>query len=97
MYAKQNSRLYRFMKRLELLEAEVCNLYKQQKFNKNWRDWIYDNHVLLVANYSTDLANKYNANVELSRVAALLHDIADVKMERDILKKAVGIFSKNDK
>jgi hypothetical protein len=27
----------------------------------------------------------------------LRKELADVKMERDILKKAVGIFSKNDK
>ena len=70
------------MKRLDLLEADVCKLYKQKKFNKNWRDWIYKNHVLVTANFATDLASKYKANVELSRVAALLHDITDVIMER---------------
>lgn len=35
-----------------------------------------------MADFATDLARKYGANEELSRVAALLHDIADVKMAR---------------
>jgi transposase len=34
---------------------------------------------------------------EEEELARLRKELADVKMERDILKKAVGIFSKNDK
>jgi transposase len=33
---------------------------------------------------------------EESEVARLKKELADVRMERDILKKAVGIFSKSD-
>jgi transposase len=34
---------------------------------------------------------------EEEELIQLRKELADVKMERDILKKAVGIFSKNDK
>ena len=34
---------------------------------------------------------------EEEELIRLRKELADVKMERDILKKAVGIFSKNDK
>ncbi len=41
-----------------------------------------------------------NGNVkqseEESEVSRLKKELADIKMERDILKKAVGIFSKSD-
>lgn len=30
-------------------------------------------------------------------ISALQRELADITMERDILKKAIGIFSKNDK
>jgi len=39
--------------------------------------------------------NKVQSEVD-SEVARLRKDLADMTMERDILKKAVGIFSKSD-
>lgn len=41
-----------------------------------------DNHVIVVADYATDLAVRFNADKDLSRAAALLHDIADIRMDR---------------
>ena len=35
-------------------------------------------------------------NEEETEVAQLKKELADIRMERDILKKAVGIFSKSD-
>lgn len=35
-------------------------------------------------------------NAEQAEVARLQKELADMRMERDILKKAVGIFSKSD-
>lgn len=35
-------------------------------------------------------------NEEESELARIKKELAEIKMERDILKKAVGIFSKND-
>jgi transposase len=40
---------------------------------------------------------KKQLTVEQSKFAKLEKELADVKMERDILKKAVGIFSSTDR
>lgn len=39
---------------------------------------------------------KQKMTEEESQVAQLKKELAEMRMERDILKKAVGIFSKND-
>ena len=39
---------------------------------------------------------KKKMNEEETEVAQLKKELADIRMERDILKKAVGIFSKSD-
>lgn len=71
------------MKHLQKLEAKVKVLYQQKDPERDgWTDWLADNHVFVVADYATELAQKYGANPELARAGALLHDIADVKMER---------------
>lgn len=72
------------MNKLQELEKKVKNLYQDKDPHRaDWADWMFDNHVLVVANIATELAKKYGANEELTRVAALLHDIADAKMKRD--------------
>jgi putative nucleotidyltransferase with HDIG domain len=71
------------MDRLQKLEQAVRDLYNQKNDNRaEMADWLVDNHVFVVADYASELAKKYGANVELARVAALLHDIADAKMNR---------------
>jgi putative nucleotidyltransferase with HDIG domain len=71
------------MNKLEEVQAKVHGLYASKDPNRDeWTDWVYDNHVLIVARYARELAKKYGANEELSEVAALLHDVADVKMAR---------------
>jgi putative nucleotidyltransferase with HDIG domain len=71
------------MERLQKLEAKVKSLYQQKDAGRDeWADWLADNHVFVVANYASELAQKHGANEELARAAALLHDIADVKMKR---------------
>lgn len=72
------------MERLQKLEEKVKALYQEKDSGRDaWADWLADNHVFVVADYATELAKKYGANEELARAAALLHDIADVKMERE--------------
>jgi transposase len=48
-----------------------------------------------------DIAFPGNGNLKQTEaekeLAAITRELRDVTMERDILKKAVGIFSKNDK
>jgi len=69
--------------RINVLKDLVGKLYEEKKPNRTkWSDWLYENHVLVVANYASDLAKKYGANEEYSYAAALLHDIADAVMPR---------------
>ncbi|HVU59354.1 MAG TPA: HD domain-containing protein [Candidatus Saccharimonadales bacterium] len=71
------------MSKLEQVQDKVRKLYLSKNSNRDeWSDWLYDNHVLVVAKNAHELAKKYGANEELSEVAALLHDIADVEMAR---------------
>jgi putative nucleotidyltransferase with HDIG domain len=71
------------MARLDDIRQKVKELYEaKQEGRDDWSDWLYVNHVLPVAEAARSLAQKYGANVELSEIAALLHDIADYKMPR---------------
>ena len=72
------------MRNLEQLEAKVKALYASNEPDRaDWASWLIDNHVLVVADYATGLALKHGADLVLSRAAALLHDIADVRMKRN--------------
>lgn len=71
------------MTRLDKLRQAVRDLYEEKREGRSdWCDWLYKNHVLVVGDNAAQLAKKYKANVELSEVAGILHDIADVKMLR---------------
>lgn len=72
------------MNRIDRLEKKVVGLYHEKNKNRDeWTDWLLDNHVIVVANYATDLAVRFNADKDLSRAAALLHDIADIRICRN--------------
>lgn len=71
------------MNRIEILEQKVRDLYAQKNTNRaEWADWLADNHVFIVADNASVLAQRFGANEELARAAALLHDIADARMSR---------------
>ncbi len=71
------------MTRLENLRNEVEEQYRSKLETRDeWADWLFDNHVLKVAEIAKDLAGRYGADAELSQAAALLHDIADYRMSR---------------
>lgn len=71
------------MARLEDLWQKVESLYNQKLESRDdWADWLYPNHVVVVTNNAKAIAEKKGANVELAQVAALLHDVADFKMNR---------------
>lgn len=77
------SRYTESMTRIEILEDRVRSLYAEKNPNRaDWADWLAENHVFVVANYASALAKRFGANEELARAAAILHDIADVKMSR---------------
>lgn len=44
--------------------------------------WVYEHHVLKVAELTQRLAEKYGANIEQAVAGALLHDIADIELPR---------------
>lgn len=72
------------MSRIDELQAAVKSLYDAKNPGRaDWADWIYDNHVLVVANYATELAQRYGENEDTARAAALLHDVADSVMKRE--------------
>ncbi|HSX00387.1 MAG TPA: HD domain-containing protein [Patescibacteria group bacterium] len=48
----------------------------------DWADWLWQNHVWLVAQYARQLAEQHGANGELAEASAWLHDIADTCMSR---------------
>jgi len=72
------------MKKIQILENKVRELYENANPNRDeWADWLWENHVLVVADYATKLAKRFDTNNDLARAAALLHDIADTKMKRE--------------
>lgn len=71
------------MTRIDELENATWALYEAKHPNRaDWADYLFEHHVLIVAQYASKLAEKYKANAELSRAGALLHDIADATMPR---------------
>lgn len=65
------------------VESRVKQLYEQKHPNREeWADWIWENHVLWVADKAVEIAKVKNLDINLCRVAALLHDIADTVMQR---------------
>lgn len=71
------------MARLDDLWRNVEALYGEKlETRDDWADWLYPNHVSVVTRNAKRIAEQKGANVELSQVAALLHDIADIKMKR---------------
>ena len=72
------------MSRINDLETKVQTLYAQKNPNRaDWADWLWKGHVLSVARYASEFSGRFDADAELSRAAALTHDIADAKMKRD--------------
>lgn len=71
------------MARLEDLWHKVESLYNEKLTTReDWADWLYPNHVVVVTRNAKMIAERKGADVELSQVAALLHDLADFKMKR---------------
>jgi putative nucleotidyltransferase with HDIG domain len=71
------------MTRIKNLEQAVSGLYAAHNPGRaDWADWLSENHVFIVADNASKLAQQYGANEELARASALLHDIADAKMSR---------------
>ncbi len=69
--------------RAENLERQIRDAYEAEAPDRaDWADWLYENHVFLVADEAERLANQLGEDAELARAAAALHDVADAKMSR---------------
>lgn len=70
--------------RIQKLEENVRALYETKSPDRaDWTDWLYENYVFVVADYSQQVAENFGGNPELARAAGMLHDIADAVMKRD--------------
>lgn len=73
--------------RLEQLKSKVAELYEKRDPNREgWADWLYENHIFVVAKNAERLSKKYGADSELTVAASLLHDVADAVMTREDLR-----------
>jgi putative nucleotidyltransferase with HDIG domain len=60
---------------------QVERLYKTSK--RDFAHWMWAHHVPWVANKTLELAQKYDADHDLVYTGALLHDLGDVRFDRD--------------
>lgn len=71
------------MSRIQDLKVKIDALYTSRNPNRaDWADWMYTNHVFVVADKAGELAERFNANSELAQASGMLHDIADSVMSR---------------
>ncbi len=69
--------------RSKKLEKLVRSLYEGRREGRDeWCDWLYENHVFVVAKNALFLARKYGGDIDLAFAGAILHDIADVSISR---------------
>jgi HD superfamily phosphodiesterase len=69
------------MDRSEKVLAYASELY--HKAPTSMGEWMWRHHTQWVAGKAKQLAEKYGADAEIVYCAALLHDVADAKFERD--------------
>lgn len=70
--------------KLEKLRGLVQDQYQQQRPGRDpWCDWMYDNHVLWVADKAHEYSKRFGGNADIAVAGALLHDIADTVIPRD--------------
>jgi HD superfamily phosphodiesterase len=71
-------------KNIEQLKQQVIELYERKHPDRaDWCDWLYENHIFLVADFAHALAIRVGANPKLVSAASILHDIADALMKRE--------------
>lgn len=71
------------MSRIDELEQAVRALYEAKDPNRaDWADFLYGKHVIVVADFASQLAERFEIDADLCRASALLHDIADAKTKR---------------
>jgi len=72
------------MSRIENLKAKVADLYLAKASDRDdWADWLFENHVFVVAKNAERIAERFGAKKDLAIAAAMLHDVADSVMSRE--------------
>lgn len=72
------------MTRIERLKEKIETLYSQKNPSRaDWADWLYENHIFVVAEYAKELSRRYHAREDLAIAAGMLHDVADAVMARE--------------
>lgn len=67
-----------------IVEDKVRELYENKSTARaTWADWLWSGHVLCVADKAAEIAEQKGVDASLSRIAALLHDVADAVMQRE--------------
>ncbi len=70
--------------RIENLKKDISALYSKKASDRaDWADWLFENHIFVVADYAGKLAKRFGANEELAMAAGMLHDVADAVMKRE--------------
>lgn len=72
-----------YMNKIETLREKVKGLYEAKHEGRaDWSDWLYENHVFVVADNARELSKRFGAGNDLAEAAAMLHDVADAVMSR---------------
>lgn len=64
----------------KMIYDAVAHLYTNSR--RRIAHWLWEHHVIIVASKALVLAQKYDANLDYVFAGALLHDLADVWIER---------------
>lgn len=68
---------------IEKVRMAVAELYGQHNPARAvWADWLYENHVLIVAKFAREVAERHGVDADTCEAAALLHDLGDAVTSR---------------
>jgi len=71
------------MQHITLIRTEVAELYRRRSPAQDvWAEWLYENHVIVVANFAREIAERHGIDAGLCEATALLHDIGDAVTSR---------------
>lgn len=65
------------------IQQRARECYAKKNSAIDWNDWMWHDHVMVVAEHAKRIAMRENANVDDVVIAAYLHDIAFSRMRKD--------------
>ena len=81
------------MAKISSLRKMVAELYGRQVPGRDiWSEWLYENHVLVVARFAREIAARHGIDPDLCETAALLHDLGDALTSRhDLMHEQISL------